>query len=175
MPKPRRMLSDIEAPHVQSLMRLIETQSKTTLANWGISYAEAHLLPIFEKEYPDDPRPRTALEAARDWMAGKVKLPQVRKLILDAHAAAREAEGNPAAQGAARAVGQAASTVHAATHSLGLALYGALAISYDRIGTDADWDSLSRVAAVECGKMEAALRAVAVEDEPHPAKIKWNC
>ena len=57
----------------------------------------------------------------------------------------------------------------------GLALYGVLAIAYDRLGADADWRSLSQVAADECGKMEAALRAVAVENEPKPAKIKWNC
>ncbi len=56
-----------------------------------------------------------------------------KKVILDAHAAAREAEANPAAQAAARAIGQAASTIHSATHSLGLPLYGSLAIAYDRI------------------------------------------
>ena len=44
MPKPRKMLDDIEAPHIQSLMKLIETQSKTTIANWCVSYAEIHLL-----------------------------------------------------------------------------------------------------------------------------------
>jgi len=32
-----------------------------------------------------------------------------------------------------------------------------------------------QIAAEECGKMEAALRAVAVENEPRPAKINWNC
>ena len=175
MPKPRKMLSDIEAPHIQSLMKLIETQSKTTIANWCVSYAEVHLLPIVERAFPDDPRPRTALEAARDWLAGKIKLPQVKRMVLESHAAAREAEANPAAQAAARAIGQSAATVHTATHSLGLALYGALAVAYDRIGADAGWDSLSQVAADECGKMEAALRAVAVENEPNPAKIRWNC
>jgi hypothetical protein len=118
MPKYRRMLSDIEAPYIQALMRLIDSQSKTTLANWAISYAEAHLLPIYEKSYPNDPRPRAALEAAREWLDGKVKLPHVKGLILEAHAAAREAEGSPAAQAAARTIGQAAATIHAATHSL---------------------------------------------------------
>jgi hypothetical protein len=175
MPKYRRMLNDIEAPYIQSLMRLIETQSKTTLANWAISYAEAHLLPIYEKSYPNDPRPRAALEAAREWLDGKVKLPHVKGLILEAHAAAREAEGSPAAQAAARTIGQAAATIHAATHSLGLALYGALAVAYDRLGPDADWDSLSKVAANECVKMHAALQDIAVENEPKPAKVNWKC
>ena len=176
MPKYRKMLSDIDAPYLQSLMRLIETQRKTTLANWGIEYARAYILPIYERAYPEDKRPRNALEAAEEWLAGKVKLPDVKNIILnECHAAAREAEGNPAAQAAARTCGQAAATIHTPTHSLGLALYGALAVAYDELGVEAGWDALLPAAAEECAKMEAALRAVAVEDEPNPAKINWNC
>lgn len=176
MKKYRKMLSDINAPYLQSLMRLIETQSKITLANWAIDYAEAHMLPIYEKHCPGDNRPHQALEAARDWLAGKVKLPYVKNIILnECHAAARELDNNPTAQAVARTCGQAAATIHASTHSLGLALYGALAIAYDKLGIDADWDALVNVAAVECAKMEAALLAVAIENEPNPAKINWNC
>jgi hypothetical protein len=175
MPKPRKMLTDCNAPYIVSLMRLIETQSKVTIANWCVSYAEANLLPIWEKTFPDDGRPRAALRAARDWLEGKIKLPAAKKVILDAHAAAREAEGYPAQQGAARAIGQAASTIHSATHSLGLPLYGSLAIAYDRIGVNSSWEELLRVAEEECWKMDAALRAVAVENEPNPAKVNWKC
>lgn len=176
MPKYRKMLNDINAPYLQSLMRLIETQSKTTLANWCIDYAEKHILPIYEKAYPGDDRPGNALTAARDWLAGKVKLPYVKNIILnECHAAARDHDDNPAAQAAARTCGQAAATIHAPTHSLGLALYGSLAVAYDKLGINADWDSLLTIAAEECGKMEAALRTVAVENELNPAKINWNC
>jgi hypothetical protein len=58
---------------------------------------------------------------------------------------------------------------------LGLALYGTLAIAYDKLGVDAQRDALIVVAAEECKKMEAALKAVAVENEPNPAKINWRC
>lgn len=44
MKKPRKMLSDWEAPYIRSLVQLIETQNKITLANWCISYCEAHIL-----------------------------------------------------------------------------------------------------------------------------------
>ena len=176
MPKYRKMLSDTNAPYIQSLMRLIETQSKTTLAHWSIDYAGAYILPIYEKAYPDDARPRRALDAANEWLAGSVKLPYVKNIILnECHAAAREAENSPAAQAAARTCGQAAGTIHAPTHSIGLALYGALAVAYDQLGIDADWDALLSAAAEECARMEEALRAVAVENEPNPAKINWNC
>lgn len=176
MSKYRKMLSDINAPYIQSLMRLIETQSKTTLANWCIDYARAHILPIYEETYPNDSRCKNALDAALEWLDGKVKLPYVKNIILnECHAAAREADGNPAAQAAARTCGQAAATIHTPTHSLGLALYGALAIAYDKLGADAKWDALVDVAAEECTKMEMALQAVAIDNEPNPAKIKWGC
>ena len=174
MPKRHKALNDIDAPYLQSLMRLMETQSKTTLANWCISYAERYILPVYEKASPEDPRPMLALELARDWLAGRVKLPRVKRAILEVHAAARESEANPAAQAAARAIGQSASTVHSARHSIGLALYGALAVAYDRLGADADWSSLSNVAEAEVGKMEAALRTIAVENESNPATLKWS-
>jgi len=174
--KYRKMLSDIKAPYLQSLMRLIETQSKTALACWGIDYARANIFPIYAKAYPNDQRPMNALDAANDWLQDKVKLPYVKNIILnECHDAAREAENSPAAQAAARTCGQAAAIIHTPTHALGLALYGALAIAYDKLGADADWDALVDVAAGECAKMEAALRAVAVKDEPNPAKINWNC
>ncbi|MDR2721867.1 MAG: hypothetical protein LBB35_03255 [Coriobacteriaceae bacterium] len=176
MPKYRKMLNDIEAPYMQSLMRLIETQSKSTLANWCISYADERILPIYEKTYPNDGRCKHALDAAKEWLDGKVKLPYVKNIILnECHAAAREADSTPAAQAAARTCGQAAATIHAPTHSLGLALYGALAAAYDTLGTGAPWESLLEVAAKECKNMEDALRAVSIDNEPNPAKINWKC
>jgi len=174
--KYRKMLSDINAPYLQSLMKSIETQSKETLANWGIDYARKHILPIYEKEYPSDERPKQALDAAKEWLEGKVKLPYVKNIILnECHAAAREAEKTPAALAAARTCGQAAAIIHTPTHSLGLALYGALAIAYDKLGVDADWEDLVSAAAKECAKMEAALKKVSEENEPNRAKINWNC
>jgi len=170
------MLSDIGAPYLQSLMRLVETQSKTTLANWCINYAQEFIFPIYAKVHPSDTRPKQALDAAKKWLDGEVKLPYVKNIILnECHAAARENDGDPAAQAAARACGQAAATVHAPTHSLGLALYGALAAAYNELGVDADWSALLEVAAGECAKMEDALKMVAVLDEPNPAKINWRC
>ena len=166
MPKLRKMLSNVEAPYIQSLMRLIETQSKATLAHWCMDYTYEYILPIYEKAYPNDGRCRHTLDAARDWLDGKVKLPYVKNIILnECHAAARECEEKPAAQAAARTCGQAAATVHAPAHALGLALYGALAIAYDKLGSDASWEMLVNDAATECEKMEAALRAVSIDKE----------
>jgi len=174
--KLRKMLGAADSPYIVSLMRLIDTQSKATIAGWCMDYAEAHILPIFEKHCPGDHRPRSAIAAARDWFEGKKKLPEVKHVILnECHAAARELDENPAAQAAARACGQASACFHTPTHSLGLAFYGAAAIAYDRVGLDEAQECYDRIAAEECAKMEAALRAVAVENEPNPARIRWNC
>lgn len=175
MPKARKMLSDWDAPYIQSLVKLIETQSKTTLAHWAVDYAEQVILPLWSKHYPDDQRPQNALKAAREWLIGAIKLPQAKPAILACHAAAREAEGNPVAQAAARAAGQSASTIHSARHCIGLSLYGALAVAYDTLGTSAAWEKLEQCAADECGRMLNALRVVAVQDEPNPAKMSWKC
>lgn len=175
MPKARKMLSNWEAPYIQSLMKLIETQSKATLTTWAVDYSEQVILPLWSKYYPNDLRPQNALNAAREWLSGAIKLPQAKSAILECHAAAREVGANPVAQAAARAIGQSASTIHSARHCIGLAFYGAIAVAYDRLGTEASWGQIEQCAAEECGRMEAALRAVAVENEPNPAKIDWKC
>lgn len=175
MPTARKMLSDWDAPYIQVLVRLIETQSRATLAIWAVDYAQQIILPLWTKYYPNDVRPQNALDAAREWLAGTIKLPPAKAAILECHAVAREASPNPAAQAAARAIGQSASTIHSARHCIGLALYGAIAVAYDRLGPTAAWPQVEQCAAVECGRMLEALRAVAVENEPNPAKINWKC
>ena len=162
MAKIRKMLGKSDSPYINSLMCLIETQSKLTIAEWCISYTEEHILPIFEKECPSDFRPRKALSTARDRLAGKVKFPVVKHIILhECHAAARELDNNPVAQAAARACGQAAAVLHTPTHSLGLAFYGSAAIVYNRLGLNETEEIYDQCAAEECAKMEAALRVIA--------------
>lgn len=174
MAKARKMLSDWNAPYIRSLMLLIETQSKATLVNWSVDYAERVLLPLWVKHYPNDCRPQYALKAAQDWLSGKIKLPQAKAAILECHAAAGEVKNNPVAQAAARAMGQCASGIHSARHCIGLAFYGALSVAYNTLGTDAPWEQIVECAAEECKRMQAALREVAVEDEANPAKIIWK-
>jgi len=174
--KTRKILGKADSPYIISLMRLIETQSKLTIAEWCLSYTEENILPIFENECPSDFRPRKALAAARDWLAGKVKFPAVKQIILhECHAAARELDSNPVAQAAARACGQAAAVLHTPTHSLGLAFYGSAAIAYNRLGVNETEEIYDQCAAEECAKMEAALRKIAITNEPNKVKINWNC
>lgn len=176
MRKLRKMFGEYNDEHIVELMNLIDTQSKETIANWCMNYAEENILPIYKKYYPNDNRPQIALDASRDWFKGLKKLPEVKDIILNqCHQAAREAEGSPAAQAAARTLGQAAACFHTPTHSLGLAFYGGAAVAYDRLGLEATDEEYKKVAREEVLKMTEALRKVAVKDEPNKAKLKWYC
>jgi hypothetical protein len=176
MAKNRKMLGDVNAPSTVALRELIDTQSGDTIRKWCLSYAEKKILPIFEKHYPKDERPRNAIKAAHDYLDGRVKFPVVKNIILnECHAAARELQVNPAAQAAARAVGQGTAVVHTLTHSLGLFFYAAAAVAYDREGIEAPEDEYDKIAEEVCLDYIDALRSVAVKNEPNPAKLKWNC
>ena len=169
------MLNDINADYIQSFMRLIETQSKETIAKWCISYTQTNLLPLWTNEFPKDSRPADTLTAAYDYLNGKIKLADAKKQITECRAAAREAEGSHIAQGAARTIDAAASAIHNPAGSISIAFYGALTIAYSKKGLDAPWEELEQVAIEECHKMMDSFAKIAILDEPNPAKIKWNC
>lgn len=175
MPKVRKMLGRADDPCVLSLMGLIDTQSKATIARWCLDYARTEFLPIYQKAHPEDGRGVAALDAAERWLAGQLKLPSVKKLILETHAAARELENDPVAQAAIRAVGQAASVVHVATHALGMVFYGAAATAYGRLGLEEPPEIYDALFLEECTRAKAALASIAVPDEPNPVKLKWYC
>jgi len=177
MPKKlRKTLGDVNSLSAVALRNLIDTQSKDTIRKWCLAYAKDKVLPIFEKHCPGDSRPRNAVNAAQEYLEGKVKFPAVKNIILnECHAAARELEDNPVAQAAARAVGQGSAVVHALTHSLGLFFYAAAAVAYDCVGLDAADKVYAEIAEEVCLDYTNALRAVAVENEPNPAKLKWKC
>jgi len=101
----------------------ISTQKHKALALKAAKEA-MKVLRYFERSRPNDDRPRKAIGIARAWAKGKKELgmAEVRKLALDAHAAARAAK-NPAATFAARAAGHTIATWHVPTHSLGAKYY----------------------------------------------------
>jgi len=117
----------------------IDKEDQKLLAIWAAGCAE-RVLPYFEKEYPEDDRPRKAIEYARGWArTGVLKMPEVRKAALDAHAAARKSTV-PAATYAARAAGQAASVPHVARHALGVVYYAAKCLSPDKWEKERKWE-----------------------------------
>lgn len=172
--KMRKTLGSFQSPPFISLMRLIETQSKSTLIKWSTDYVKMNILPVYEGAFPQDTRPRDALYNAVGWLEGKVKFVDAKETNNNAHAAATEAKGHYAAQAAARAAAHAALTIHVPAHCLGIAFYGTAALAYAQAGIEAAPEVYDRLADGECSKMEAALHRIAVQDEPNPAKIDWK-
>jgi hypothetical protein len=124
--------------HKAEFMELVEQTDQKTLAVWAVDCA-MRVLPYFEEAYPDDRRPRQAVETLQEWIrTGVFKMAVIRKASLDSHAAARDVgEDNPA-RSAARAAGQAVATAHVPTHSIGAAIYALQAIHRAASASDAD-------------------------------------
>jgi hypothetical protein len=102
------------------------TDERRALLLWATDCAE-HVLPLFERERPDDDRPRRAIETARGWR-DEISMAEVRRASLSAHAAAR-GRSDPAARAAARAAGQAVATAHVADHAAGGSAYALVAVA----------------------------------------------
>ena len=90
-----------------------DEQDHGSLVLWATDCAE-HVLAYFEESYPNDDRPRNAVDAARAWVRGEMALSEVRAAAFAAHAAAR-------------AAGHAAATAHVAAHAAHAATYAATA------------------------------------------------
>ncbi len=122
----------------ERIVDLVERTDHKVLANWAIDCVE-RVLPYFEAQFPDDPRPRNAIKTLRDWIdTGVFSMKVIRKASLDSHASAREVGKDNAARSAARAAGQAVATAHVPTHSIGSAIYALQAIHRATDSSDAD-------------------------------------
>jgi len=130
---------------LQPLAELIEKQRHKTLVLWSIECAE-RVLPIFEEKYPQDERPRKAIEAAEAWARGEIKMPDAKKAAHAAHNAATEVVEDAAACAAARAAGHVVGTVHVETHAMGFVIYAVTAF----IHAAADSNNADDVIAKEC-------------------------
>ena len=122
----------------EEMLELVSKTDHQTLAIWAIDCAE-RVMPYFEEKYPQDHRPRQALETLKTWIdTGVFKMAVIRKASLDAHAAAREVGEDSPARSAARAAGQAVATVHVPRHAYGPAMYAQQAIYRATNPSDAD-------------------------------------
>ena len=112
----------------QRIVELVKITDPKTRAVWSIDCAE-RVLPYFEGKYPEDRRPRQAIETLQAWIkTGVFKMAVIRGASLASHAAAREVGEDNAARSAARAAGQAVATAHVPTHSMGAAIYALQAV-----------------------------------------------
>jgi hypothetical protein len=140
------------------------------LALWAAACAE-HVLDLFESVRPEDPRPREAIEHARAWVRGEVKMMQARAAAGRAMAAARDLQGAP--RHAAYAAGQAAVVAHVAAHDLGAAAY---AIKAARAA--APEGERSAAGRLECrwqrDQLPEPIRELVLDDQRRRNDICWS-
>lgn len=171
----RKMLGSVEDPSVIAMMQVIETQSKETLAHWAVEYVDRFCLPIYEKAYPEETTLQDTLAEVRSFLDGSKSLGEVKEALKAARMTVKEATIDPAAQAAARAVATACAVITTPTNALGFTFYAAAAIVYAKAGLSESADVYNELAAKEMKSMAASLQEAAVENEPNPVKVKWNC
>ena len=122
----------------EPIEELVRKTDHTIVAIWAADCAE-RVLPYFEEKYPEDRRPRKAIEAIREWArTGVFRMADVRGTALAAHAAAREVPEYDPARSAARAAGQAMATAHVPAHAIAAARYAATAVRDAATAADAE-------------------------------------
>lgn len=140
------------------------------LALWAAACAE-HVLHFFESVQPSDPRPRRAIEQARAWVRGEVKMMQARASGGAANSAARPLTGAP--RFAAYAAGQAAVVAHVAAHELGAAAYAIKAVC-----AAAPKDKSETAGRFECQwqreQLPQAIRDLVLDDQRLRNDICWS-
>ncbi|MCF2530204.1 putative immunity protein [Yinghuangia soli] len=140
------------------------------LALWAAACAE-HVLGLFEAVRPDDPRPRAAIEHARAWVRGEVKMMEARAAGGHAMGAARDLRG--AARNAAYAAGQAAVVAHVAAHELGAAAYAVKAVRAS-VPKAESAEAGRRECRWQRGQLPEAIRALVLDDQRLRNDICWH-
>ena len=166
------ILPEVRDPRFVTIRRggVLTDADHHLLALWAASCAE-HVLHLFESVRPDDPRPRHAIEHARAWVRGEVRMMTSRAAGGHAMGAARDLRGAP--RFAAYAAGQAACVAHVAAHELGAAAY---AIKAARAAVPVDESDAAGRA--ECAwqreQLPPAIRELVLDDERLRNDICWS-
>jgi Imm-5 like putative immunity protein len=140
------------------------------LALWAAACAE-HVLPLFESAHPGDQRPRQAIEHARAWVRGEVKMMESRAAGGHAMGAARDKRG--AARYAAYAAGQAGAVAHVAAHELGAAAYAIKAVRAAKPEGEAGAAG-RRECRWQRDQLPAAIRELVLDDQRLRNDICWS-
>jgi thymidine phosphorylase len=166
------ILSKVRDPRLVTIRRggTLTDSDHQLLALWAASCAE-HVLHLFESARPEDPRPRQAIEHARAWARGEVKMTDARAAGGHAMGAARELRG--AARHAAYAAGQAGVVAHVAAHDLGAAAYAIKAVR--AAAPDGEAEAAGQL---ECrwqrDQLPNAIRELVLDDQQLRNSICWS-
>lgn len=123
-----QILFSKNSEYLQDLILLFQGQQHRAMVLWAFDFAAETIAELGGK-YPDEKRPAEALEAARDWASGKIKMRLAQQKILSCHAFAKEI-GCKEDIAMCHAIGQACAVVHTAGHAIGYPIYDLTSIIY---------------------------------------------
>ena len=112
------------------LAELLQRESRRTVTLWALGLAEEAAAQL-SQAHPGEARPENAVQAARAWAAGAIRMPLARQAILSCHALARELTA-PGDIARCHAVAQGCSVVHTTGHAMGLPVYELTAVARER-------------------------------------------
>lgn len=121
---------------------------------------------LFEEAYPDDDRPRTAIESARKWTRREIASDEASKGAWAANNAACGKIGP--AKYAAFSAGQTAVVPHVAAHELGAAAYMLRAIK-EAYGTGCRINDVESECKWQQDQLPMEIKDLVIEDG-----IKWS-
>ena len=164
------ILPEVRDPRLVTIRRggTLTDADHQLLALWAATCAD-HVLHLFEEAVPSDRRPREAVEAARAWAAGEMRMMDARTLGGHAMGAARPLRG--AARFAAYAAGQAACVGHVPEHDLGAAAY---AIKAAQAASPDDAVAGRRERDWQRDQLDGRVRALVLEDQERRNAICWS-
>lgn len=118
----------------------LSESDRRLVAAWAADCA-GRVLPLFEREAPDDERPRDAIARARAYARGELdSAGEIRRRFVAGRAAGSVT--SLAAIAAARSAAQTSGVAHMGAHALGAAAYAVKAVSIDRtddVDAEIDW------------------------------------
>ena len=172
MAKLRKMLGDIQSQECIALMRLIETQSQTTLAKWAIAYVRAHCLPVY-RLHGGSERAEACISGCEAYLVGTLPMREAKELLRELTQLAQHAQ-SPVQQAAARAISVGCAVLRTPTNALGFLFYASAAQAYHQAGVDQPPAVYDAIATKLLREAYESLRNVAVPDESNPTKINFK-
>jgi hypothetical protein len=167
------ILSKVADPRLVTVRRggSLTDEDHHLLAVWAAACAE-HVLDLFETVRPHDLRPRSAIEHARAWARGEVRMMQARSAGGHAMGAARDLVGAP--RYAAYSAGQAGAVAHVAAHDLGAAAYAIKAVRAAAPPGDRRAEASRREWEWQRDQLPEAVRDLVLDDQRRRNGICWG-
>lgn len=166
------ILPKIRDPRLITIRRggTLTDENHRLLAIWAAKCAE-HVLDYYEKECPEDKRPRRAMEMALAWARGEIELNEAKKAAFHSNAAASKLVG--AARFAAYSAGQAAVVGHVAAHELGAAAYAIKAVMAASQETETG-ENGRKEGKWQQEQLPGEIKELVLDDQRNRNDICWN-